>query len=496
MLALRTRLAPGLVSLLCALTLPAFALLAPPALAQQTPAGLKVAFTGDQGLGEDAERVLQLVVDEGAEALFVQGDFDYADDPAAWDEMLTRILGPDFPVIALVGNHDEARWYGAGGYQDLLAQRMQRAGLTWTGELGVQATLRYQGLFVVQTAPDVFDDGYDHEAFIRTSLGADASIWSISAWHKLMEDMNVGGKGDETGWGVYEASRRGGAIIATAHEHAYSRTHLLSSMEQKTVASTAEPLELAADDPASAADEGRSFAFVSGLGGNSIRDQERTGDWWAAVYTSTQGAEDGALFATFHVDGDPRLAHFYFKDVTGKVADDFTVRSNVGAAATPTASPTATPTATATPTPAATPVATATPTPAATPTATATPTTPRPTATPTPAPTRTPTPAPSATPTPAPTATPLPTPIPTPAPAPDPLACADGVDNDGDGRVDYPEDRGCKSTDDPYEQKGRSWRRLLRELAKERGVTRKQLRREIRGTEQEQRLIELGMPQR
>ena len=91
---------------------------------------------------------------------------------------------------------------------------------------------------------------------------------------------------------------------------------------------------------------------------------------------------------------------------------------------------------------------------------------------------------------------PLPTPIPTPAPAPDPLACADGLDNDADGRVDYPEDRGCRSADDPYEQKGRSWRRLLRELAKERGVTRRQLRREIRGTEQERRLIELGMPQR
>ena len=37
---------------------------------------------------------------------------------------------------------------------------------------------------------------------------------------------------------------------------------------------------------------------------------------------------------------------------------------------------------------------------------------------------------------------------------------------------------------------------LLREMAEERGITRKQLRREIRGTEEEQRLIELGMPQR
>lgn len=489
MFTLRTCLVCLWVSALSALALPAFA--------QQTPAGLKVAFTGDQSLGSDPEAVLQLVVDEGAEALFVQGDFDYEDNPAAWDDMLTRILGADFPVIALVGNHDEARWYGAGGYQDLLAQRMQRTGLTWTGELGVQATLRYKGLFVVQTAPNVFDDGYDHDAFIRTALAADGSVWSISAWHKVMADMNVGGKGDETGWEVYEESRRGGAIIATAHEHSYSRTHLMSSMEGLTVASTAEPLVLAADDPATGADEGRSFAFVSGLGGSSIRDQERTGDWWASVYTSTQGAEDGALFATFHVNGDPRLAHFYFKDVTGKVVDDFTVRSNLGVAGpatpTPTITRTPTPTPTGTPTPSAAPTRTPTPTPTATSAPTRTPT---PTALPTPTTTPTATVRPTPLPTPVPTPQPTTAPTPVPTAAPDPVACADGLDNDGDERVDYPEDKGCQTADDLYEQRGKSWKRLLREMAEERGISRRQLRREIRGTGEERRLIELGMPQR
>lgn len=32
-----------------------------------------------------------------------------------------------------------------------------------------------------------------------------------------------------------------------------------------------------------------------------------------------------------------------------------------------------------------------------------------------------------------------------------PSACGDGVDNDGDGRADYPEDPGCASTEDPSE---------------------------------------------
>jgi hypothetical protein len=434
---------------------------ATPTFAQQTTAGLKVAFTGDQSLGSDPEEVLRLVLAEGAEALFIQGDFDYSDDPAAWEAMLTAVLGPDFPVIALVGNHDEAAWYGAGGYQDRLAQRMQRTGVSWLGELGVQATVNYKGLFVVQTSAGVFD-GYDHAAFIRKSLADDASIWSVSGWHKLMSDMQVGGKGDETGWEVYEESRRGGAIIATAHEHSYSRTHLLSNMENRTVASTAQPLVLAADDAGTSTDEGRSFAFVSGLGGSSIRDQERSGDWWASVYTSTQGASNGALFAVFNVDGDPRLARFYFKDVTGKLVDDFMVRSALGQEGAPPPTPTTTtttvPTATSTTTttstvPTATSTSTTTTAPAATSTSTTSTTAPATNSTST---TSTTGPATSSTSTTAP-----PTPVPTPPPAPG-SACSDNVDNDGDKRIDYPEDKGCDSPDDPYEQGRKHTRRLLR----------------------------------
>src|SRR5205809_7550121 len=111
--------------------------------------------------------------------------------------------------------------------------------------------------------------------------------------------MEVCGKGDETGWSVYVQSRRVGAIIATAHEHSYSRTYLLSSCQDQTVASTAETLVLSRDDPSTPADEGRSFVFVSGLGGRSIRDQQLSGPWWASIYTSTQGATYGALFGVF-----------------------------------------------------------------------------------------------------------------------------------------------------------------------------------------------------
>jgi hypothetical protein len=298
------------------------------------PPGYKVAFIGDQGLGAGAESVLQLIVDEGADAVLHLGDLDYDDDPAAWEAQIDAILGPNFPYFTSVGNHDTAEWYVAGGYQERIAARMDRLGIPWQGDLGVQSTFRHEGILYVLTAAGTVGAGDgNHDLYIADALSQTDAIWRVSGWHENMRRMQVGEKGDLTGWGVYEESRRGGAIMATAHSHTYSRSHLLSHMETQEIASTSEPLVLAADDSATPEDEGRSFVFVSGLGGKSTRNQQEDGDWWASVYTRDQGAEYGALFAAFGHGGDPRAARFYFKDVTGMVVDEFLVQSSVGTGA-------------------------------------------------------------------------------------------------------------------------------------------------------------------
>jgi hypothetical protein len=298
-----------------------------------TPPDFKVAFLGDQGLGKDSVAVLRLIKDEGAQAVVHAGDFDYDDDPAAWDEQITKVLGETFPYFAVAGNHDEDAWdgkKGEEGYEQVLQARMRRAGIAWDGDLGAEASISYKGLFVVMVAPgiDGFEE-YDFAGYLRDRLAADRSIWSVAVWHKNMRAMQPGDKKDDTGWGVYEAAREGGAIIATGHEHQYARTHLLSSMESQTVVSTADTLPIA---------KGRTFAFVSGLGGESIRVQKRGGPWWARIYSAEcrskdpvceSDAEYGALFGVFNVDGAPNKALFYFKDIKGRVIDRFTVISEV-----------------------------------------------------------------------------------------------------------------------------------------------------------------------
>jgi hypothetical protein len=285
-----------------------------------TPVNFKVAFVGDQGVKPKSREVLNLIKSEGAQAMVYLGDIDYIDDPAAWNTMINEIVGPDFPIFVVIGNHDTNRWDAPDGYQQLIKDRLTRLGITWEGDLGVQSTIRYNGLLLVQTAPGIKGKESNFGTYIKDKLASDNSIWKICSWHKNMRLMQVSGKVDETGWEVYEEARKGGAIIATAHSHTYSRTPLLSNIMNQTVASQSDTLVLT---------KGTTFVFVSGMGGQSKYAQELSGDWWASIYTKNQGAGFGALFGTFNVNGIPNMATFYFKDLKGVVADSFVVVSQV-----------------------------------------------------------------------------------------------------------------------------------------------------------------------
>jgi hypothetical protein len=298
---------------------------------ESTPPNFKIAFMSDEGLGPTSVAALNLVKNEGAQALVVSGDLDYSDSPSAWEAQLNSTVGSMFPVLALSGNHDEAAWNGPTGYQQVIQDRFARIGIPWCGTLGVQSALHYKGIFFVFTTPGLSPtvDLGNNDAYIRNQLAVDHSVWSISSWHKNMHLMQAGGKSDETGWEVYEESRAGGAITINGHEHSYFRTHLLSSMINQTVASTSNTL---------AVTKGSSFVAVSGLGGKSRRNQEVTGSWIAKIYATPclpadpicqADAVEGALFGVFNVDGQMNKANFYFKDVNGQIIDSFTVISEV-----------------------------------------------------------------------------------------------------------------------------------------------------------------------
>ena len=99
-----------------------------------TPPGFKVAFIADQGSGGNADAVLNVILNEGADMVIHQGDFDYSNNPNDWDSKINSILGPSFPYFASVGNHDTSAW---SGYQQKLADRLALIdGADCTGDIG------------------------------------------------------------------------------------------------------------------------------------------------------------------------------------------------------------------------------------------------------------------------------------------------------------------------------------------------------------------------
>ena len=285
-------------------------------------AGTKVAFIGDQGIDENARAVLSMIAEEGTDLLLIQGDLGYLDNAAEqWEQNLTDTFGENFPVLSVAGNHEDMEWPI---YHQHIRNRVWRDNeLDCTGNPGVKATCSFRNLDIAQVSPGIFeiegiDPQDDYSGYIDSFFASSNKRWKICSWHKNQNAMQTGTKIDATGWGVYNSCLNTGALVATAHEHVYSRTHLMSSFENQTVVHRDSTMTL---------QPGQSFAFVSGLGGFDVRDQDQGGDWWASIYTSTQGATHGALFCDF----EDTTASCYFKAVNGAEPDRFELRSFMGA---------------------------------------------------------------------------------------------------------------------------------------------------------------------
>ena len=290
-----------------------------------TPAhmGVKVAFLGDQGLGPPTEAALALVLEEQADLLVILGDFDYEDDPPAWQTTLDTALGSNFPLFAVIGNHDVDAWTG---YQPIIQQKLAaNPDATCTGEPGVQMSCVYKGIRFVLTGVGTYGDG--HEAFMESELASATETWKICGWHKNQRQMQVGDKGDEVGWEAYRACMMGGAIITTGHEHSYGRTRTMTD-----IGNTAGQHGATGPNDSVEVAPGKTFVVVSGMGGASLRAYDPTlhdGEaWWATMYTNDWILKDGvgqsgsnlltpsgALFVTFGVDDDPKKARAEFKVV-------------------------------------------------------------------------------------------------------------------------------------------------------------------------------------
>ncbi|KAI9216648.1 hypothetical protein BC828DRAFT_393127 [Blastocladiella britannica] len=314
-----------------------------------TTKATRIAFLGDQGLTLDSATLLTHIREWGPHAVVHLGDLDYKDDPVAWDSQINATLGERVPYLVAIGNHDVPRWSGPGGYAEVIARRIAAAErdthgqVSCHGEIGANVLCNVHGIELVVNGVGTFGQG--HVEFVQETLGKSGATWKVCAWHKNQRAYQPGAKIDETGYAIYDACRAAGAIVATAHEHAYSRTHVMASFADQLLANASDPatLPLRSNHPSPphanlTIQPGRTFAFVSGLGGESVRSaywpEIAQRPWLAAVATAdTPDVRAGAVLCEFGARGDPQRAECEFVDaVNGIVFDRFTITSRPDAA--------------------------------------------------------------------------------------------------------------------------------------------------------------------
>ena len=338
-------------------------------IAGVTEQNLKVAFIGDSDRTGNFQAVLDLINRENVDLVVHAGDLAYANDQTAittWVNRISNTLGPNFPYIISVGNHDTSGWTDTGGsclgpwtsYGQFIRCRVQAMNVVLDDPNtdDQKHALTYKGLKLIFTGdsaskaanecdPDNRNSANEYACFARDQLINDNSIWSVCAWHKQMATMTPGPKGNEYGWGPYEECRRYGAIIANAHSHTYGRTKTLTSMRNLVVDTVQHPLVNGVPSNPNnvlAALE-KTFVFDSSLGGASVRNQAHCPPntypygggsgcnyAWASIYTSNSNpsATYGALFIEFYVDGNPFKARGYFKNINNQIIDQFEIISS------------------------------------------------------------------------------------------------------------------------------------------------------------------------
>ncbi len=256
---------------------------------------LRVALFGDMGTGAPAQTLMQSLRRLGVQLVVIAGDFDYADDPAAW-EAVVKQLEP-VPVLAVLGNHDMPK---AAGYLPLIASAEARLGAdACHGEPGRNHSCQLATLRLVLSEIGTNGDNAASEAFIQRELEVAKEPWKLCVWHKNQRDMQVGRKADEVGWSAYRSCAAHGALVVTGHEHSYSRTRTLTALGDRAVGHGAigpwNALELG---------PGRTGVIVAGLGGIGIRDfstqLHATDTWWAAYLTADRERLNGVERAAAH----------------------------------------------------------------------------------------------------------------------------------------------------------------------------------------------------
>lgn len=258
----------------------------------------KIGFVGDTGARSNAKDTLDMFKDLGVDLVVHLGDLDYEDDPNKMEDLLDDTLGPNFPVLYIIGNHDINNWTEYIALNKKRIEKTSAADIYCEGNQGVSGYCIYKGVFIEMIGYGTLCDSSQHLETARRNLQSTPQAdWRVCAWHKVHSSFQLGSESTEVSLKMYNTCIEEGAIVMTGHNHSYGRTKPIRDAETKSVSSSY------------SLRKGKTLIFLNGVGGRALysgNDEYYKNPWWDITYTATSNprAEHGGVVCTFKSNGD------------------------------------------------------------------------------------------------------------------------------------------------------------------------------------------------
>lgn len=305
---------------------------------------VKIVFTGDMDERDDETHALwEMIWDEKVDAVVLQGDLSYSDDPGKAISLIdAQLNNSSIPIFGAIGHHEDLldlqnNKYSPGREwpiykKSFLARVANNPKAACSGDYGINSICTYDNISVALSGVSV--QGSNHANYIRANFSSTDDGWKICAFH------NSDWRDNETR-SVMEECRKQGALVMVAHDHSYGRTHVLNSFASLDVVDKTSPYTI---------DKGKTLMAITGLGGEGRSDLLANQDYtvfntadspFASTWLNKDRATAGALFCTFNKGGVVNKASCAFKSIAGKTIDSFEIlNAAIDETTTPTPEPT------------------------------------------------------------------------------------------------------------------------------------------------------------
>ncbi|ORX84498.1 Metallo-dependent phosphatase [Anaeromyces robustus] len=303
----------------------------------------RLGIIGDSGAEDESREVMELTT---YDAILNLGDLDYNCQPDAYFE---KVLDSNrkYDFLSVLGNHDaghecpaEANRFLDNVYNEMTSSKNKNTQCEFS-ESKFMWSCKYYNMRIIGLTPGV--SGADKRdvqlEFLKKHLSSSNEDWKICAWHfydkyyhtgKYPDDGNIVSGSYES---FYDYCKDHGAIIFSAHDHVYARTHVMSQFSEPVI----DRFDEETGEDIVQIRKGATIDILNGAGGWEMyieQGEQKDYKWWQKKYAKGSHGENeksyGGLFCNFNVGGNKDKARCEFLRINSdeKVFDNFTIYKN------------------------------------------------------------------------------------------------------------------------------------------------------------------------